>query len=168
MLNAQLDEAESNSTVGFKKQKGGQIGWLGVYAYVERSIGMYWTYRADVECSFQGYSLQYGYNGSGRLIPATSVEIRRYWSTQKEEHSNFVSLKAKRQTRRSIVLSGSSSESVLDLTQTSMSLFVGRNVKIKAHGRAELGCGLDLLHLEGDFFKIRPAPMVHLRFGIGW
>ena len=167
VLNAQLDEAESNSTVGFKKQKGGQIGLLGVNAYMERSIGLVWTYRADFGCDFQGNGpLQDGDGFSSRLIPATSLEMRRYWSTQKEGHSNFVSLKAKRLSNRSIVLSGNSDEMLIQQTQLSTSLFVGRNIMIKARGRLELGCGVDLLHLADDFFKITPAPMVHLRFGM--
>jgi hypothetical protein len=55
VLNAQIDEAESNSSVGFNHQLGGQIGLLGVYAYMERSIGLSWTYRADVGFDFQGH-----------------------------------------------------------------------------------------------------------------
>jgi len=169
LMNAQVDVAESHSSGGFNHQIGGQIGLLGVYAYMERSIGLSWTYRADVGFDFQGHDpLQDGDGFSSRLIPATSLEMRRYWSTQKEGHSNFVSLKAKRLSNRSIVLSGNSDEMLIQQTQLSTSLFVGRNIMIKARGRLELGCGVDLLHLADDFFKITPAPMVHLRFGMGW
>ena len=35
LLNAQVDVAESNSSVGFKHQTGGQIGLLGIYADTE-------------------------------------------------------------------------------------------------------------------------------------
>jgi len=169
LLNAQVDVAESNSSVGFKHQTGGQIGLLGVYAYMERSIGLSWTYRADVGYDFQGHDpLQDGDSFSSRLVPATSIEMRRYWSTQKEGHSNFVSLKAKRLSNRSIVLNDSSSDLWINQTQLSTSLLVGRNMNIKARGRLELGCGVDLLHLQGDFFKFTFAPMVHLRLGLGW
>ena len=82
VLNAQVDVAESNSSVGFKYQTGGQIGLLGVYAYMERSIGLSWTYRADVGFDYQGHDpLQDGDSFSSRLIPVTSIEMRRYWST---------------------------------------------------------------------------------------
>ena len=169
VLNAQIDEPKSNSSVGFKHQTGGQIGLLGIYAYMERSIGVSWTYRADVGCDFQGHGpLQDGDSFSSRLIPATSIEMRRYWSSRKEGNSNFVSLKAKRLSDRSIVLTGSSSDLLINQTQLSTSLIVGRNIKIKARGRLELGCGVDLLHLPSDFFKITFAPTVHLRLGLGW
>ena len=85
LMNAQVDVAESNSSVGFNHQIGGQIGLLGVYAYMERSIGLSWTYRADVGFDFQGHDpLQDGDSFSSRLIPVTSIEMRRYWSTRKE------------------------------------------------------------------------------------
>ena len=167
-LNAQVEATESDYSAGFKHQTGGQIGLLGVYAYMERSIGLSWTYRADVGFDFQGHDpLQYGDSFSSRLIPVTSIEMRRYWSTRKEGHSNFVSLKAKRLSKRSIMVSGSS-EVLSSTNQLSTSLLVGRNMNIKAHGRMELGCGLDLLHLPSDFFKITFAPTVHLRLGLGW
>ena len=169
VLNAQVDVSESNSSVGFKHQTGGQIGLLGVYAYMERSIGLSWTYRADVGCDFQGHGpLQEEEGFSSRLVPATSIEMRRYWSTRKEGHSNFVSLKAKRLSNRSIVLTDSSSDLLINQTQLSTSLIVGRNMNIKARGRLELGCGMDILHLQGDFFKFTFAPTVHLRLGSGW
>jgi hypothetical protein len=169
VLNAQVDFAESNSSVGFKHQTGGQIGLLGVYAYMERSIGLSWTYRADVGFDFQGHDpLQDEDNFSSRLVPATSIEMRRYWSTRKEGYSNFVSLKAKRLSNRSIVFNDSSSDLWINQTQLSTSLLVGRNMNIKARGRLELGCGVDLIHLPGDFFKFTFAPTVHLRLGLGW
>ncbi len=169
LMNAQVDVAESNSSVGFNHQIGGQISLLGIYAYMERSIGLSWTYRADVGCDFQGHGpLQDGDSFSSRLIPATSIEMRRYWNSRKEGNSNFVSLKAKRLSDRSIVLTGSSSDLLINQTELSTSLLVGRNMNIKARGRLELGCGVDLLHLPSDFFKITFAPTVHLRLGLGW
>ena len=140
---------------------------LGVYAYMERSIGLSWTYRADVGFDFQGHDpLQYGDSFSSRLIPVTSIEMRRYWSTRKEGHSNFVSLKAKRLSKRSIVLSGSSDDLSIQQSQILTSLFIGRNMNIKSRGRLEVGLGLDIHHQSGDFFKISFAPAVHLRLGL--
>ena len=168
VLNAQIDEVTSNSSVGFKNQTGGQIGLLGVYAYMERSIDPSWTYRLDIGFGFQGHGpLQDETGFSSRLVPETSIEMRRYWKARKDGRSTFVSLKAKRLSDRSIILSGSS-EVLSSTSQLSTSLLVGRNMNIKAHGRMELGCGLDLLHLPSDFFKITFAPTVHLRLGLGW
>ena len=167
VLNAQVDVSESNSSVGFKHQTGGQIGLLGVYAYMERSIGLSWTYRADVGCDFQGHGpLQEEEGFSSRLVPATSIEMRRYWSTRKEGHSNFVSLKAKKLSKRSIVLSGSSDDLSFQQSQILTSLFIGRNMNIKSRGRLEVGLGVDIHHQSGDFFKISFAPAVHLRLGL--
>jgi hypothetical protein len=167
LMNAQVDVAESNSSVGFNHQIGGQIGLLGVYAYMERSIGLSWTYRADVGFDFQGHDpLQDGDSFSSRLIPVTSIEMRRYWSTRKEGHSNFVSLKAKKLSKRSIVLSGSSEDLSIQQSQILTSLFIGRNMNIKSRGRLEVGLGVDIHHQSGDFFKISFAPAVHLRFGL--
>ncbi len=167
VLNAQIDELTSNSSVGFKNQTGGQIGLLGIYAYMERSIGLSWTYRADVGFDFQGHDpLQDGDSFSSRLIPVTSIEMRRYWSTRKEGHSNFVSLKAKRLSKRSIVLSGSSDDLSIQQSEILTSLFIGRNMNIKSHGRIEVGLGVDVHHQSGDFFKISFAPAVHLRLGL--
>ena len=169
ILNAQVEATESDYSAGFKHQTGGQIGLLGVYAYMERSIGLSWTYRADVGFDFQGHGpLQDGDSFSSRLIPVTSIEMRRYWSTRKEGHSNFVSLKAKRLSKRSIVLSGSSDDLSIQQSQILTSLLVGRNMNIKARGRLELGCGVDLLHIQGEFLKFTFAPTVHLRLGLGW
>ena len=168
ILNAQVEATESDYSAGFKHQTGGQIGLLGVFAYMERSIGLSWTYRLDIGYGFQGHGpLQDETGFSSRLVPETSIEIRRYWKARKEGRSTFVSLKAKRLSDRSIMVSGSS-EVLSSTNQLSTSLLVGRNMNIKAHGRMELGCGLDLLHLPSDFFKITFAPTVHLRLGLGW
>ena len=169
LMNAQVDVAESNSSVGFNHQIGGQIGFLGVNAYMERSIGLSWTYRADVGCDFQGHGpLQDEGGFSSKLVPMTSIEMRRYWSVRNEGRSKFVSLKAKRLSDRSIVLSGSSDDLSFQQTQLSTSLFFGYNMNINSLGRLELGCGVDLQHPPGDFFQILFAPALHLRYGFGW
>ena len=169
ILNAQVEATESDYSAGFKHQTGGQIGLLGVYAYMERSIGLSWTYRADVGFDFQGHDpLQDGDSFSSRLIPLTSIEMRRYWNTRKEGHSHFVSLKAKNLSKRSIVLSGNSNDISIQQSKILTSLFIGRNMNIKSRGRLEVGLGVDIHHQPGDFFKITFAQTVHLRLGLGW
>jgi len=165
---AQTDETKLKQVVGFENQVGIQIGALGFHGYTERSIGRAWTYRVDLGYDMQVQTLQQG-GGTGMLSasPATSTELRNYWSAKKESASLFVSMKAGR-----IWTDGSGSEEseALSIQQnsTKTSLFVGRNKNIGLLGRLEIGGGVDLNHTSGNYFKVVLVPTFHARIGLGW
>jgi len=104
---AQTDETKLKQVVGFENQVGIQIGALGFHGYTERSIGRAWTYRVDLGYDMQVQTLEQG-GGTGMLSasPATSTELRHYWSAKKESASLFVSMKAGRICQAYLTKSG--------------------------------------------------------------
>jgi hypothetical protein len=166
-LTAQTDETKLKRVVGFENQIGIQIGFLGFHGYTERSIGRAWTCRVDVGYDMQIQSLDEG-GGTGMFsaLPATSTELRHYWSTKKESASLFVSMKAGRTWTGSRGSEGSEELSIQQ-NSTKTSLFVGRNKNIGLLGRLEIGGGVDFNHTPGNYFKVVLVPTFHARIGLG-